>query len=57
MHMRVVDEITGPGLQYTDQTYLTTDQAWISGQFLDRLSSAEFGGQREGQQEIRSGQQ
>ena len=74
MHMRVVDEIMGPGLQDTDQTDLTTDQAWISGQFLDRLRGsvkeqvvdqflvtigqvAEFGGQREGQQEIGDGQQ
>jgi len=37
MHMRVVDEITGPSVQDTDQTDLATDQAWISGQFLDRL--------------------
>ena len=37
VHMWVVNEITGPGLQDTDQTDLTTDQAWIFGQLLDRL--------------------
>jgi len=37
MHMRMVDEIAGPGVQDTDQTDLTTDQARISGQFLDCL--------------------
>ena len=37
MHMRMVEQVAGPGMQHADHSNLAAHKSWISGQFLGCL--------------------
>src|SRR5438552_12642864 len=74
MNVGMIEELAGPGMQYSNQAHTTSNEPWVLGQLqqgrggsakeqvVDRLLMAagdrsQLGGQGEGDQEVRSGQQ